>query len=218
VLQASKSIDSRITTARVAINGMLADSALQARLAAHGHDAARLQQGQALLLRAEQLQRQQQAQSSAAVGSYEAYAVALKQLYRDYIKQLAVARLAFKEDRAARQKLALDGRRKEAGRVWLGQARQFYANALNDEALLQRLGQYSVTRAGLEASKQQLEAVERQTMLRQQKRASAQHSVKLRDEALQELEAWMRKFRRVAQLALEDEPGMLAHLGVAKGA
>jgi hypothetical protein len=216
--QASKSIEARITTVRVAITGVLADNKLQTRLARYGHDADHMQQGQMLLQRAAELQQQQQTRRSSLLTTNQAYTAALKQLYADYAHELVLARLAFKGQRDIQQRLDLDRARKEAIQGWLGQARQFYTNVLADEALLQTLAAYGLTEARLEASMQKLSALETQRMVREQTHATAMQTTKERDAALRALESWMRKFRKVALLALEDEPALLARIGVSGAA
>ncbi len=68
--------------------------------------------------------------------------------------------MALKSERAAFQKLDLNGNSKQSLSGWLGQAKQFYINALADTDILAKLGQFGVTQEKLEAGQKLVQDTE----------------------------------------------------------
>jgi len=125
-----------------------------------------------------------------------------------------VARVALQDQPDAARKLRLDG---HSGRraTWLAQARQFYANALADPALLSGLAAFGVTQASLEDGAREVEAMAARYAARQQRKGDAQDTTRTRDEALAALARWMHNFAAIARMALKDRPQQLEKLGLA---
>jgi hypothetical protein len=82
-----------------------------------------------------------------------------RQAQATYMRQLKIARVALEGDRGALQALHLIGRRKPGPAGWLAQAQHFYATALADMDIQDKLAGFSLTRSLLQEGAQQVEAV-----------------------------------------------------------
>lgn len=106
------------------------------------------------------------------------------------MRHVKIARVALKSDRGAFQKLALDGKRKVTLSGWLGQAKQFYLNALADADILAKLGQFGVTQEKLQAAQQLLQEVETANAAQEKEKGEAQQATLERDAAFEKLDDW----------------------------
>jgi len=200
------SMGARLVAAQVAIDTIIGDPSLQAILAAYGYDAARMREGQALREHALALYQRQRAALGDRFAATDARASAQAQAHAIYMRHVAVARVALRGDRGLAQKLDLAAARKRTHTGWLIQAQQFYANALADSAIVQKLASYGVTREQLAATQSQIATAAGGLVAQHTTKDAAQALTKERDAALAALDDWMRDFRAIARVALADHP------------
>jgi hypothetical protein len=202
--RANGSIEQRLLAAKVAIEGVLADPALQSALTPYGYDLAGMQQGKALLDQAQALAQQQRARMGNQRRATDTRDTTQAQAHAFYMRQVAIARVALRRDRGAAEALDLAAARKRTLAGWLMQAQQFYANALNDAAILTKLAAHGLTTEQLEHGQAQVEAVAASAVTHQQRKDVKQEATRARDAALQALNDWMRDFTAIARVALAD--------------
>jgi hypothetical protein len=214
-MTASKtSIEARLTTAQVAIESALNDNELRDAFETYGYSSDHVQQGYTLHQRAVTLYQRQQAQYGQLYAGSDDASNLRKQAYNTYINHITLACVVFRANRGALQTLKLVGNRETSLAGWLLQARQFYSNALSNEMIGTKLAEYGLTRDKLEAGKQQISAVDADSVVQRQRKGVARLATKQRDEALAALDAWMRDFRIIARIALTDQPDLLKRLGI----
>jgi hypothetical protein len=209
------SIEWKLARAQVAIDNALTEADLAAALATFGYDAARLRQGLALRETAQMLAERQSSEYGDLFTTQDAYVAARQQAHDTYMGFLKIARVAFEDDRGARQTLGLAERRHYDLAGWMRQAQQFYNGALINTNILSQLAAFGITPAALESGRQRVAAVIAANNIRRQRRGSALNATRQRDMAVAALESWMRDFLKVARVALKDRPQLLAQLGVA---
>lgn len=202
-----------LNEARVAINNAQADPAVQAALAAFGYTAAKFAIASTLLTEAELLTQQQMAHYGAQFAASQAIANARQEASRAYRRSLKVARVAFADDLQASAALMLNGRRQESLAGWLQQTTTFYSNLLADPRLLASMAEYGYTEAKLTAEQTLITAVQQMDAIQEQEKGEARTGTRERDAKLAELKAWMATFRKIAAVALADEPQKLQILG-----
>jgi hypothetical protein len=210
---ANDSIAKRLAAAQQAIDAVLADRELLAALAMHGYSAARMAEGKALYDKAQALQQQQRQRYGERARATDAHAGLQARIRLTYSQHRSKARVALRADRGAAQMLDLDARLPSTQAGWMLQARQFYANALADGAILRALASYNLTEAHLAAAQVQVAAVAAGAVARQASRSAAQAGTQARNTALETLNRWMRDFLAIARIALADQPQRLAQLG-----
>ena len=199
---ASARIEGQLFAARLAIETVLGNAAMQAALAQYGYDAERMRAGRALYERALALFQQQQAGRGERYAAVDARNAAQEQAEAMFARHLAVARVALRKDRGAAQSLGMTSARKYDQASWLAQAQQFYANALGSRAIAQKLAPFGLTSAQLSEGQSLVAAVAAKLVAQQEARADARAMTEQRNEALAELRAWMRDFRAIARVAL----------------
>jgi hypothetical protein len=196
-------VEQRLLAAQVAIEEVLADVALQDALAPYGYDLPRLMQGKALRDQAQTLVQQQGARTGDQRRAREVRDTTQTQAHAFFKGQLALARAALRDDPGAAQALNL-GTRKRSRAGWLVQAQQFYANALNDVAILEKLAVFGMTRQQLELGQSRVAAVATGVVAYQQRKGVKQESMRARDTALAALDRWMQDFNVAARVALAE--------------
>lgn len=196
------SIDAQLVAARIAIEMVLGDAGMQARMAAYGYDAERMRAGRALHERALALHQQQQAGYGDRYAATDARNAAQTQAHTIYMRHLTVARVALRNDRGAAQALGLASTRKTGRAGWLGQAQQFYANALADTTIALRLAPFGATASQLRDAQGLVASVAAKLVAQQAAREAALALTRQRNAALDALHAWMRDFRAIARIAL----------------
>jgi hypothetical protein len=128
-----------------------------------------------------------------------------------YIKHLETARFAFKEERGSWNALELSGARKDDLFGWLEQARNFYRNVVSVKDILAK---YDLSEAELQQGESMIEAVHAAHNARQKEATEAQAATTQRNEAIEKLDAWMRRFTQSARLAFAKDPHTLKGLGL----
>jgi hypothetical protein len=209
----NETIEQQLSHASIAIGNALAEPSLAQALAGFGYSTERLRQGSALCENAQTLYQRQKSAYGDAQTANDAYAAALELAQATYMRYLKVARVALEGERGSLQKLGLAGERKRTRAAQLAQARQFYANALFDPAILARLTAFGMSQSMLVAGQRQFEAAAQADATRRQRQGTAQYATRERNAALAALASWMHDFRQVARVALRDKPQLLHMLG-----
>ncbi|MEQ9441869.1 MAG: hypothetical protein RIG62_22705 [Cyclobacteriaceae bacterium] len=185
---------------------------LKAPLASYGYDDRRLNEGVRLHKNVLSLQAQQSETRSVAKEATSAFQDAREGLESLYRRHIALARLAFEKDSAAWEVLQLDGKRKRsiAGTQW--QAQLFYTQLVN---YLDVMEKYNLSKKEVQETTKLLEQLITLQVLQQQARNKAQTLTQMKDENLELLVIWWRRFTKSARLAFESTPEYLEILGLA---
>lgn len=207
-------IAEQLNMVQVAIDNALADAELQHALAAYGYTAARLEQGRRLYQSVRDLHLRQQSGYGGQRTASDAASAAWKQANDVYTRLSKVARIALKEQPGDCVALGLNGARKQGFAGWLAQAQQFYTNALAQEAVLAKLGEFGITATKLKAGQVLVVAAEAANTAQKRDKGAAQQATQARNMALRQLTRWHRDFMKIARIALEDEPQRLEQLGI----
>jgi len=210
----TQSIDGRLTAAQIAIENALSDNKVQSFLSVYGYDAAKIGEGKTLFETARQLQQQQKAEYGDQYAATDAFKAKLDEAKTEYMRFLKVARVALKNDYAAFKTLELGGIRKHSLTGWIGQARTFYINALEDAGVMAKLNNFGISQEKLEAGKTMVDETEAANISQKKETGEAQQATKDRDEAIDNLDEWMSDFFAIARVALEEKPQYLEKLGI----
>jgi hypothetical protein len=207
-------IADRLLAAQVAIDNAISDTEVKAALAVYGYDETRLGEGKTLLDTTNQLQQTQQKEYGDQYEATEALSQAQSSANKEYMKFVKIARVALKSDYAVNKKLDLNGNRKKTFSGWVGQARQFYLNALGDTTVLDKMAGYGITQPKLENGKTLLYQAEAANAAQKKEKGEAQQATQERDKAMDNLEEWLSDFIVIARIALEEKPQLLEKLGI----
>ena len=208
-----RSIDERLVEAQVAIDNSLNIPVILDAVTLFGYDQPRLQAARALF---DAVMALVAAQKREYGDQYEATAV-LQTAWDNadiaYKRTLKVCRILFKGNVKATGALSLSGRRKKSLSGWMEQAVNFYTNLLSVPELSAALVEFGYDQARLEAEAALVQAVVDANAAQDKERGEAQEATLARDAKLDELDAWVARYKQVAQLALEASPQPLEQLG-----
>jgi hypothetical protein len=213
-MKLNASLDSFFNRASVAINNALAIPKIQAYLKEYGYPPEKIQQGKTLYETALESQQQQRKKYGEQISATQAFNELWTTAKESYMRYLKIARIAFKNETGIITELALNGIRKQTFSGWLSQANQFFENALNNPQVLVELKEYGITKAKLKAAQADTKAVEAASLLQEKKKGNAQNATQIRDQAIEELNDWLKDFMAIARIALEPEPQLLESLGI----
>jgi hypothetical protein len=136
-----------------------------------------------------------------------------KQLDQTYRKHRRRAKVVFMHEPVILQQLGIDGSVPGAHAEWMEMVRKFYTEAATPE-ILPRLELWQITAADTTAGIALVDDVvaARANYLREI--GESQDATQAKDQAMGEMERWMRDFYAVARIALEDHPQLLEALGI----
>lgn len=198
----------------IVVTNAASEGVLRTTMERFGYDAARLEQGRALVERLEALRAMQARASGERVGATDTLQAQRAQVQRTYMEHLQVARLALRDDIGALAALGAFGSRDRALNGWLGQAQQFYINALQSPQILERLAGLGLTDAQLRETRAQIQRVIDASAAQQAARGAALATTAACQQAARELRLWISQYQTLARRALRDDPQVLEQIRI----
>ena len=198
---------------RVGLGNAQSTPEILALLSSFNYDEAKLQEGQALFKTLDQQNSAQlrlYAQQKEATAAFSAARGAANKTYTRHIK-ISRALLSEESERLAR--LGLQGKRAQAFGAWLEQARQFYREGLADDGLQTALAEGGLSQEVLGSGQTQVETAAQANSAQESAKGMAQQSTQDRNAAATTFDQWMRKFWKIAEVALSDQPQWMERLG-----
>jgi hypothetical protein len=215
ILYKNMRLDEFLVWVQVALDNARHIAEIAASMAAFGYDAARIQEGVALLAQARQLQADRVRRYGEQYLATEALHRAWRQADETYTTHRNLVRLALRKAPARLEKLGLGGRKKRGLADWLGQATVFYTGLLEDAETLAELARFNLTAAAIEAGRALAAQVAESNSAQEQSKYEAQQATQERNAALAALNDWMVEFSGVARIALAARPQALEALQIA---
>ncbi len=208
-------LDAKLLAAQIAIDNSLSDEEIGGYLNNFGYDQARITVGKVLYEQTRSLQQKQNvdyASQKTVTGDLKVKQTAT---HKEYMKFVKVSRVCLKDDVAATQKLALNGRRiTNTFAGWYSQVNQFYLNAISDDEVIAKLTGFGVLKEHLEAGKAMLDEVSQVNASQENEKGEAQQATHERNKTAALLSDWMSDFTAIARVALVEKPQLLEKLGI----
>ncbi len=208
------SISENVSKSRLALENCKGSTEIMERMKVNGYTPETMDHGLELVRKAEELDRIQEQEYGDQYAATDALLAGREKVDRVYGKMLAKARLVFEGDRDAYNKLDLAGTRKTRYADWLTQVKTFYSNALADDGICTELAGVGITREALQAGLEAVADVEKVNAIQEKEKGEAQRATEKRDQALDELNTFMSRFRALARIELADDPQLLEQLGL----
>ncbi len=206
-------VDTLLEQGRVALGNAQDMPEILSLLTAFNYDAAKIAEGQALLQTLEQQHAAQLRLYAKQKEATAAFNAARDDANKMYAKHIKIARALLAEGPRRLARLGLEGKRASAFGKWRRQARQFYREGLADAGLQATLAEGGLSQAVLESGQVKVEAAAKMRSAQKSAKGLAQQSTKNRDAAAETYRQWMRKFYKIAEVALSDQPQWLERLG-----
>ncbi len=137
-----------------------------------------------------------------------------KEIHKKYMKYLKLARIAFVDNIEAQESLMLLGVRARTYDKWFVQVSVFVNNLTSSTMYLNSMAEFGIKQNDLDALKKQL--VELNELSDKCVRVTAVVRMlndKVKKETI-EVQQWVSSYLKVARIALEDNPEVLAMLGI----
>lgn len=207
----SRSIAQQIQSARLMIDGALNQPLVSQQLAKFGFPKPEIKKGEAILNKVELLQTDKTSRYGQQLSASEQCKRDRAAAWEFYDYHVQSAKLAFRRDPGQQKRLQLDRPRQRTLAAWMTQARYFYHELGQMPDHFARMG---VTAAELAQAQAMVEAVAGGSRHCKTLTGEAQLATQQRNLALKELNAWVRRFTKVARLALEEHDQLLEGLGL----
>lgn len=207
----NQSIPEQIKEARTLISNSREHAGIQQALTEFGYPIQNLEKGQALLEQFLLLQRAKRQNYGAKLNATETVVTELQQVKDTYDEHLTLARLAFKQNRGLQKALGLNDAYPPRRSALVEQVANFYEQLLPHHEAVQR---YGLTRAEIEQAQATVVALIQSEQQQTQRKGEAQAATQLRNQALKNLQQWVRGYRAIVRVALADDPQLLEVLGL----
>jgi hypothetical protein len=207
-----RTIDARLLRAKLLAANTAKHPKVKKQMELFGYPAARMQELHNLIAQAEAFKDDKKDFYSQKRSLAKQMATEIKALKAMYKEHLTIARFAFRNDTYLQGQLELKGTRKTDWAGWLEQVGDFYTKA---EALaLSALKKQGITPEELAQGKAMAQALTAAYEDKKSTKGDAQLATKKRDEVLTTIDRWVSSFKKVAQVALQDDPQLLEVLGI----
>ncbi len=208
------SIDSILEDSLLKIKVSRTDEQIRGYLLPYGYDEPQYTAGEELYHAAFNLHQENKKELKEQMESTGQFKEGFEELYAFYMRDLNVARVAFKTNFAMQRRLDAVGARKSTYTGLIGQMRTFYNTVLTDTAAAEGMARYGRTVELLQANLAKLVAVAELKKNQICESAEAQVATQKRDEALEALSSWISDLVSIARVALADEPQLLEKLNI----
>ncbi|MEK6479814.1 hypothetical protein WJR50_19890 [Catalinimonas sp. 4WD22] len=206
-----RSIPAELMMAHIAIENAMQNNGILKKLSAYNYDRKRLMEGKSLkeeLQLLDSVKQDKYGQQLTSTDSMYSQRQEIVALYRQHVKR---AKLVFEGQRGILEQLQIAGALKTDTNGLLNQIYNFYSKI---EAFAEDMAKYNVSPEELAQTKAMVEALFTARQQQVQSKGDAQDATQKRNAKLKELRSWMTQFRKVARIALADEPQLLESLGI----
>lgn len=195
----------------VAIDNALSTPEILAQLEVYGYDAKKLKQGLSMRTGLDELMMQQEDAQLAAKDATRVLNEVRQQAETMFGTHLSIARIAFKDDPTFWNALKLGQARERNLPDWLIQVQRFYTRIVVVANVMEK---YNVPQKELVETRKLIAQIGNLQRLQKKAKGHAQVATQAKSQAMNDLELWMRRFFRIARVALDQNPQQLEMLGV----
>lgn len=207
----SRKLAEQIRACRTLIDNSLNHQGIRTALTDFGYPLQNIDKGKALFEKFMMLHGLQSDQYGAKLNATDTVLSDLQLLKTTYQEHRTLARLAFNEDRGLQNALKLNTRTPKERAAFVDQVANFYNKIIHHQAGLKR---YGVTKAELEQAQAMVNALIQSQQQQSQKMGEAQSATQQRNQALKDLQRWVKGYKAILQVALEDDPQLLEVVGI----
>ncbi|MGD1889103.1 MAG: hypothetical protein ACFB15_00610 [Cyclobacteriaceae bacterium] len=194
----------------VAVDNALSTPEILSQLEVYGYDAKKIKQGQAMRRALDELMMQQEDAHLAAKDATRVLNEVRQQAETMFGTHLSIARIAFRDDTTFLNALKLCQSRERILPDWLVQVQRFYTRIV---VVAKEMEKYNVPQKELIETRKLIAQIGNLQRLQKKAKGQAQMATQAKNMAINDLEIWMRRFIRIARVALEENPQQLEMLG-----
>nr|WKN38412.1 hypothetical protein K4G66_06820 [Tunicatimonas sp. TK19036] len=195
----------------IAIDNALNTPEIMEQLEIYGYDVKKLKKSQEMRRAIDGLVIQQEDAHLAAKDATRILNEVRQQADTMFGSHLAIARIAFKDDHTFWNALKLGQARERNLADWLVQIHRFYNRVVVVANVMEK---YNVPQKELIETRKLIGQIGNLQRLQKKARGQAQIATQAKNKALNEMHIWMRRFLRIAKIALDENPQQLEMLGI----
>lgn len=184
------------------------------RLAANGYHAEALAEGRKLLEDATAIYKTCQMEREGMFASHDLFESRRNELDAIFDIQRKKARVVFRGDNLAFEKLALTGRYPQRYAPWIASATKFYEGLQANPELLDRLKPMGITEETVQNALALINDVIAAYAAYTNMKGNSQKHTQLKEEAFNKISDWMRDFYAIAKIAFHDQPQQIESFGI----
>ncbi len=202
-----------IETSRIALENATTNPLISKLLEEVGYGGTKLEEGKGLSKQALNAYESNKSENVEATLAHDAFDAKKKELNTLYRKHRKRAKVAFRESPSHLIQLDIHKAMPTTYLSSMDSVKVFYKEALENQEILTALQVLKVSTEELQTTQGLISDVEKLRNAYLNEKGESQEATKVKDEALKQLDKWMRNFYAVASIALEDNPQLIESLG-----
>ncbi len=212
--KSSSSIEDKLMRAELLIKGSAADEEIKLSLKKYGFGEEKLVYAAALLNEVKDLFLVKENEKSGKKDAVESFNKMMDSINETYVEAVKLARIAFKNNKEIYSFLGLSGKREGKYALWIVQLKSFYRNALSRADIIDVLSQYNISEETLRLGLRNAEDIETERIDMEREKSESVTSTNNFNKKLKELEGIISDLKKIALIALKNNPGWLKRLGL----
>jgi len=198
---------------RVSLENVQNQPEIASAMAELGYNPETIEQGKALLAETRLAFDHNKIEDDESSAAYKAFANLKDQLHELFTLHRKKAKVVFRNDTLAMDRLGVSGSMPKAYIKWLEAIKKFYSVAIADTDIQAKLARLKVSPDQLADANTLLSSIEAARAEYLREKGESQDATKAKDAAFAKIDDWMSEFYAVARIALDDKPQLLESLG-----
>jgi len=199
---------------RTMLDNATSQPEIAAALAIVGYDAAVIAAGKQVYQTAKKVFDKNKTEDDETRDARKAYKTKIEELTGIFKPHRAKAKVIFRNDQNTQEKLMISGSFPNSYPTLIQRAEKFY-NTLNaDSPLQEKVAVLKITPKEIKKGLQAISELQSARNIYQAEIGESQEATKAKDGAITDLENWVKGFKDIAQIALEDQPQLQEALGI----
>ncbi len=200
------------------VRTMLANATSQpeisAALAIVGYDAAVITAGKQVYQTAKQVFDNNKTEDDETRDARKIYKTKIEELTNIFKPHRAKAKVIFRNDQNTQEKLMISGSFPNSYPTLIQRTEKFYNTLNTDKQLQAKVASLKITPKEIKNGLQAISELQSARNIYQTEIGESQEATKAKDQAIIDLENWIKDFKDIAQIALEDQPQLQEALGI----
>ena len=199
---------------RTLIDNATSHSEISKALAIVGYDKTVIAEGKQLYLTAKQLFDINKIEDDETRDSRKIYKSKIEELVEVFKPDRIKARVIFRNDSTTQEKLMINGGFPNSYPTLIQRTEKFYTVLNTDTQLQQKVAKLKITPNKIKTGLKAVISLQSARNNYKTEIGESQDATKAKDSAITNLENWIKDFKDIAQIALEDQPQLQESLGI----
>ncbi len=203
-----------LETSRIRLENTKNQPIIAENMVKFGYNEEKMSQGQKFHNAAEEaynFKKHEDYETTEANTEFKEHRKAINEIYSRHRK---IAKAVYEKTPDVLNRLGINGKVSNSYVKWLETVKSFYATAAEEKDIQSKLVAMTITTEELNKQKTDIEQLEHNRADYVRERGESQDATSQKDKAFGDLNDWMREFKAIAKIALEDHPQLLEALHI----